>query len=274
MYAYDISRQDQIWEIYRSQLEKYVRREGHCAVPEGHMEEGLALGKWVAKQRSRKELLTEDQRRFLRGLKSWHWKIPERSEQKPPRKQRTLRKHNLVDNRRDRQRKQQESDKFRQSELVQPVWRALLGHGQLTERMAVRYAARALHGSGLVKEHSPSEDRPLYRSFLQCFREGVKLGIMDRPEAGYIRAILKSPEQYKDEHWDMCVKHNTAKAPREIKLVISKAAAWAKKMMGLELKDLQPGDIAHEGLSNAIIRAICDGTLTHLNSGEVQRSAS
>ena len=274
MYAYDISREDQIWEIYRSQLEEYVRREGHCEVPAGHMEDGLALGKWVEQQRSRREHLTENQRRFLRGLKNWNWKTPENSKQRIPRKQSALRKQNSAGNGRGRQREQQDNDKFRHSELVQPVWKALLGRGQITEKMAVRHAASALYDSGLVKEYCPSEDRPLYRVFLQCFKEGVELGIMDRPRAGYIRAILKRPEKYKDGHWDMCVRHNTAKTPREINLVISKAAAWAKKMMGLEFKDVEPGDVIHESLSNAIIRAICDGTLTHLNSGEVLRTAS
>src|SRR5947209_3832454 len=32
-------------------LDRFVAREGHALVPKGHIEEGFALGQWVAKKR-------------------------------------------------------------------------------------------------------------------------------------------------------------------------------------------------------------------------------
>ena len=41
----------QRWEAAFSKLQKFRKREGHCRVPIGHVEDGLKLGKWVSKQR-------------------------------------------------------------------------------------------------------------------------------------------------------------------------------------------------------------------------------
>ena len=49
------------WEKAFSALKKFHKREGHCLVPNYHIEDGLHLGAWVNKQRQRKKHLTDEQ---------------------------------------------------------------------------------------------------------------------------------------------------------------------------------------------------------------------
>ena len=46
------------WDEAFEALQKFRNREGHCRVPHGFKENGVSLGRWVNKQRSRKDLLT------------------------------------------------------------------------------------------------------------------------------------------------------------------------------------------------------------------------
>ena len=48
------------WEEAFVALEKFAKREGHCRVPAGRLEEGVKLGGWVNKQRSRRKMLTPE----------------------------------------------------------------------------------------------------------------------------------------------------------------------------------------------------------------------
>merc|ERR1712086_941997 len=41
------------WEANFGLLEVYQRREGHCNVPQGHVEDGVKLGTWLTNQRQR-----------------------------------------------------------------------------------------------------------------------------------------------------------------------------------------------------------------------------
>ena len=60
------------WERSFALLEQFKEREGHCNVPQGHEEDGIKLGLWVAKQRARRERLDESYQRRLENLgMSW-----------------------------------------------------------------------------------------------------------------------------------------------------------------------------------------------------------
>jgi predicted helicase len=48
------------WEEGFLSLKKFKEREGHCSVPQRHMEGGYRLGGWVSKQRTGAETLAED----------------------------------------------------------------------------------------------------------------------------------------------------------------------------------------------------------------------
>jgi hypothetical protein len=63
------------WDIGFSHLETYVSINGHSIVPASYISsvESYKLGSWVARQRSRKHLLTADQTKRLSQLPKWKW---------------------------------------------------------------------------------------------------------------------------------------------------------------------------------------------------------
>ena len=56
------------WEQNFAALQKFRKREGHCRVVSGHIEDGLSLGGWVRRQRSTKDRLTPDRLKRLSSL--------------------------------------------------------------------------------------------------------------------------------------------------------------------------------------------------------------
>jgi predicted helicase len=53
---------DAWWEEGYAALEKFKAREGHCDVPQGHVEGTFRLGAWVSTQRQRKDTLSQERR--------------------------------------------------------------------------------------------------------------------------------------------------------------------------------------------------------------------
>lgn len=67
---------DRSWDDWLALLGAYVAREGHALVPRAHVEDGAALGGWVATQRvhHKKGTLKEDRRRRLEAVPGWAWR--------------------------------------------------------------------------------------------------------------------------------------------------------------------------------------------------------
>ena len=66
------------WEQGISYLEKYVEQECHGRVPYGYVtEDGYKLGRWVGKQRTRKDQLTPKQIIRLESFEGWVWDVLE-----------------------------------------------------------------------------------------------------------------------------------------------------------------------------------------------------
>ena len=61
------------WEEGFGYLLRYAEREGHTRVPANHLEDGYKLGRWVIKQRSRKDIRNADQIHRLGELPGWTW---------------------------------------------------------------------------------------------------------------------------------------------------------------------------------------------------------
>ena len=63
------------WEQWFGVLEVFVERECHARVPSHHVDNGLALGRWVTKQRSKQSAgqLAPDRVRRLEELPGWVW---------------------------------------------------------------------------------------------------------------------------------------------------------------------------------------------------------
>src|SRR5262249_41798648 len=53
------------WEENFLHLKAYKEREGNCEVPRDHIESGVKLGRWLIKQRSKRNTLSDDCRRRL-----------------------------------------------------------------------------------------------------------------------------------------------------------------------------------------------------------------
>ena len=64
---------DSGWEDGFAALSKYVEREGHTRISQSHLEDGFSLGRWVNRQRSRREGLSPEQVSRLEGLTVWVW---------------------------------------------------------------------------------------------------------------------------------------------------------------------------------------------------------
>jgi hypothetical protein len=56
------------WEQSFTALQEFLKREGHCRVPEPYQANGLKLGVWVGSQRSRKDRLSPDRLKRLNSL--------------------------------------------------------------------------------------------------------------------------------------------------------------------------------------------------------------
>lgn len=65
------------WEERFAKLKQFVEREGHAAVPGGHIEDEFTLGAWVTNQRRllRKGQLSDERRRRLEALQGWVWRL-------------------------------------------------------------------------------------------------------------------------------------------------------------------------------------------------------
>ena len=62
----------ELWEKGFAALTKFQKREGHCLVPQPHIEDGMKLGIWVSNVRARKNQLSPDQLKRLNSLDfSW-----------------------------------------------------------------------------------------------------------------------------------------------------------------------------------------------------------
>lgn len=61
------------WRRTLGLLGIFADREGHCRVPQGHVEGGTKLGIWVNEQRTHREDLPEDRRKALESVPGWSW---------------------------------------------------------------------------------------------------------------------------------------------------------------------------------------------------------
>jgi len=67
---------DRPWKAWYGLLEAYSAREGHAFIPRDHIENGAALGRWVASQRTlhHKGGLKEERRELLEAVPGWVWR--------------------------------------------------------------------------------------------------------------------------------------------------------------------------------------------------------
>ncbi|MGV7633065.1 Helicase associated domain protein [Mycobacterium kansasii] len=62
------------WTQHYIALKGFAEREGHARAPQGHIENGLRLGQWVAVQRGWREKMSPERTALLEALPGWSWK--------------------------------------------------------------------------------------------------------------------------------------------------------------------------------------------------------
>jgi hypothetical protein len=68
---------DSAWERSFAALIEFKNREGHCSVPQDHIENGINLGRWVSKQRAKKNISV--QRRQSLDALGFVWNVQKRT---------------------------------------------------------------------------------------------------------------------------------------------------------------------------------------------------
>jgi len=64
---------DEAWEVNFAALQRFKQREGHCRIAQKHKEDGIKLGVWLNKQRSKRDMLSPDRVQQLEQLGfSWN----------------------------------------------------------------------------------------------------------------------------------------------------------------------------------------------------------
>ncbi|MGV0991177.1 MAG: Helicase associated domain protein [Mycobacterium sp.] len=62
-----------MWFRKLALVEYFQEREGHCLVPQGHLEEGVNIGSWVAEQRNNQKTISTERRELLEAVPGWTW---------------------------------------------------------------------------------------------------------------------------------------------------------------------------------------------------------
>jgi superfamily II DNA or RNA helicase len=63
-----------VWERAFAHLEAYKAHEGHCRVPDRHLEKGFRLGQWVGVQRTGKQTMSAERKRRLNKI-GFVWRV-------------------------------------------------------------------------------------------------------------------------------------------------------------------------------------------------------
>jgi hypothetical protein len=82
---------DDSWEGAFETLQRFAQRNGHCRVPQDHVQGGLRLGAWLNRQRLvyRANRLDPERQRRLEALPEWDWGARRASARGQPRHRRT-----------------------------------------------------------------------------------------------------------------------------------------------------------------------------------------
>ncbi len=95
---------------------------------------------------------------------------------------------------------------------------------------------------------------PLYEAVLASIERGVRLGRLDRPQRGFVRAVLGEAQDYPDWLWQSCLLAALDQEFVSRDEAVKMAAAWAVENVGLRHRNLRSGGRVDEGLRRALAR--------------------
>ncbi len=251
--------QDAKWVRAFKLLKKFVKRERHALVPKKHIEGDFALGVWVMHQRDhyRRGELPRDREALLERIPGWVWysKIAFKD----------------VDGEREFPPQPHELANASIDELAEAIWTDLFGMGAVQESVAVGRSSGKLYEAGLITARHAPQGSPLSELIEEAIETGVAYDYLDRPQRGYIRAVIREPTNYESADWDYCLSA-ALDGPQERDELIQNTVIWAEDFLGLEIEELAPGDAVWSSLTKAIQRGMKRGEIKTVRGGRLAPS--
>jgi len=139
------------------------------------------------------------------------------------------------------------------------VWQQLLGLGVLSKDESVRMAANGLREVGRADFRRLDSSGPLYAAILDSIERGVRLGLVDRPRRGFVRAVLEAAKDYPDSLWQSCLLATLDREFVSREEAVRTAAEWAVENLGVRHRNLRSGGMVDAGLRRALTGAIRQG---------------
>ncbi|MCA8978582.1 MAG: hypothetical protein KDC14_01055 [Planctomycetes bacterium] len=152
------------------------------------------------------------------------------------------------------------------------VFAALWLRGHVEKDAAVRIVADHLRERGHVSFQRLRTDGQLYATVLGAVERAVKLGVLDRPRRGHVRAI-KTAQAMTTDDWRNALVSILDGEPIEREDAIRRAAEWARNNMGVEFERLRTDGHIATGLRSAINSAIRRGDVVRYGATHLARAS-
>jgi type I restriction enzyme, S subunit len=161
-----------------------------------------------------------------------------------------------------------------QDALHDEVFAALWMHGPTEKDEAVRRVAEHLRTAGYVDFQRLHSNGPLYEQVLGAIEATVRVGLLDRPKRGLVRARKGDATAYTADDWRHALVASLGTNPVDRDDAIRVAAVWTRDNLGLEFARLRADGRIIEGLRSAINSAIRRGEVTRHGATRISRNPS
>jgi len=155
------------------------------------------------------------------------------------------------------------------------AYEILFGQGALEKDEATSRVVSALVLLGLADEDveaDASKVKKLRTLVERAINAGVKVGRIDKPKPGQVRAIRTDPREYTLEDWQLCLVSALDDQPTERDAALRFAAYWAASNTGLAFARLQRGGAILTGLEAALDRSITKGRFVDVGDGCIRKA--
>ena len=152
------------------------------------------------------------------------------------------------------------------------VWASLLGNGSTERDEAVRLVAKDLRESGEAKFARLRSGGELYVAIDQAIAMAIRLGKFDRPQRGYVRAVLEDPPP---GVWRYCAMQALPEAgvPMDREAATRRIAEFAADVFGIQFQRLRRGGKIETAVKSALNSCIRRGWLDGAGKSWVCRRA-
>lgn len=146
------------------------------------------------------------------------------------------------------------------------VWEALVGAGALPRDEAIREAAITLRNDGVLGYERLRRDGKLYRGLDMALRHAQQLELIDKPERGEVRAVVRDLDDLSREEWRSCLVMVLEEGDLHREDAMREALTFARDIYGVQAKRIVKGGRAEAALKSAINSAIRRGEIEKVGS--------